>query len=203
MIFWQKHNLAFLHINRTGGSSITRVLINNFGFPDEGSTLSKYSGGDGRIHEPLEIRLMELPDLDLNNLTIYANIRNPFDRIVSIWARMYQQKKTEMSFERYFYNRYVPGKPTKVGITMGAISDFVLVGGKVLDNVRIIKFEDDFVEQWKGIIKSHSGDDLNIPHQTESEHGEGIKYFDREMADFVRDKEHWVIENYYRELING
>ena len=199
MIFWQEHNLAFLHINRTGGSSVTRVLMNAFGTPDEGSTLSRYSGGKGNIHQPLSERLEDLEYLGVNisSLIIYTNIRDPFERAVSLWAKLFENGVTSNTFKTFFYTSLLEGKRTKIGLTRGTFEEYLSVGGEIPSNLVPIRFEEDWVSQWKDIIGDHS---IEFPHQTPSFHGLAHSYFDKEMKRLMIEREIWFIDRFYPHL---
>jgi len=173
--------------------------MNAFGMPDEGSLLSKYSGGKGRIHQPLQQRLekLERVGVDTSSLTVYTNIRDPFERAVSLWANLVGKGSTSNTFKTFFYTSLLEGKRTKIGLTRGTFEEYLSVGGEVPSNLVPIRFEEDWVEHWKGIIGDYS---IEFPHQTPSSHGLAHSYFDKEMKRLMIERELWFIDRFYPHL---
>lgn len=196
MIIYQKNNFAFQHINRTGGTSVKRMLRGIAGDPDKGSLWGKIE------HRPLDVRLKRIREqfsnIDIDNIPIYVNVRNPFDRIVSIFAyRRKRGKYFKVYFKNFFYNMYMK--------TARAVNDaeeaFCCVDGVKPENVRVVKFED-INHEWPRIVSEHFGPQIDIwPKMNSSLHDEPMSYFNKRMIDEVLQKEKWVIENYYPYLL--
>ena len=191
MIVYEKYNFAFLHINKTGGLTIKHIL---------NELVGKHTSGIDQ-HRTIKFEFARkdtrYPESDICNMPIYANIRNPFDRIVSIYKYRrfrlnYIQKG--ITFDDFFYNIYMVGN-----VVNGPINEYLLIDGKLPNNVIIVKLEDINTE-WPKIIKKHFNKDINkLPKINQSD--ESLTYtFSKHMTDLVNDREKWVIENYYPEI---
>lgn len=196
MIFYLKNNFAFQHINRTGGTSIKKMIRGIAGEPDKGSIYEKIE------HRALEIRFNTLdkkyPEVDLKTIPIYVNIRNPFDRIVSIFAyRRGRGKYKKVYFKNFFYNIYMQGE-RDVNCSQEL---FCCIDGVKPKNVIPIRFEN-INTQWPKIIQKHFNFKIDIfPKMNSSKHIEPMKYFNQAMIEKVLKKELWVVKNFYPELM--
>jgi len=195
MLIYEKNNFAFLHINKTGGLTIAHIL--------------KQIAGDGmsinRTHTTIRGEFnrshINYPGVNLHKLSIYVNIRNPFDRIVAIYAYRIKLQKYEsrgITFDDYFYNIYMKGT-----IVNGPIEELILVKNKVPRNVNIVKLENIDIE-WPLIIRKHFGITIGtIPKINSSDHNKPMSYFNDYKIKLVLEREKWVIDNYYPELKTG
>lgn len=197
MIFYVKYNFAFQHINRTGGTSVRRMIKGIAGDPDKGSAF-------GRVdHRSMKSALRAIgrrfPDIPITEMPIYVNVRNPFDRIVSIYFyRRKNGKYPHIHFRNYFYNMFMPGGR----VVNEAQEAFCCVRGRFPDNVIVVKFEE-LSNRWKHIIEFHFGPQIDIfPKMNSTVHDDPMIYFDDKMIEKVLEKEKWVVENYYPELLD-
>ena len=81
-------NVLFLHIPKTGGTSIEYYFSEKYSIPLNGNAL--YTGantplGTSYQHLPYKeiVKHNDLFHIDFNNLTILSVVRNPYDRILS------------------------------------------------------------------------------------------------------------------------
>ena len=198
MMFYKKYGFAFQHVNRTGGWSIKKALLDTVGNPDKGSTIV------GDAHRPLvdciEAFKEHHPGHDINNLAMYANVRGPFARIVSIFSYRSGRRGAYKgkSFKWFFYNIYMGD----ADITDGSTKPFMVdETGEIPWNMRIFKFED-LPVVWPSIILRHFNRRIHsFPMTNASKHGDPRSYFDNEMIKIVIEKEHWLIERFYPELL--
>jgi len=115
VIISDKKNFFFVHVPKTGGSTLSRVLsihANNAPIGiKETEVLPKWYGEECMCstirlesarpvflpaHHP---RLKDIRDVDLSNYFKFAFVRNPFDRIVSTWENPAIKFRT--SFEEF------------------------------------------------------------------------------------------------------
>ena len=191
MIVYEKNNFAFLHINKTGGLTIKHIL---------NELVGKHTSGIDQ-HRTLKFEYIRkatrYPDFDICKIPIYTNVRNPFDRIVSMYAyRKFRlnYKQRGITFKNFFYNIYMKGN-----VVNGPISEFLLVNAGLPKNVNVVRLED-IDKEWPKIIKKHFNKDIgNIPKINKSNKLTAYT-FNSKMIDLVLDREKWVIKNYYPEL---
>lgn len=190
MRLYLKHNLAFQHINRCGGISTCHMLDEVLGEPDEEAL--------GGRHVPLfhKWRLLKhCYGLDINSLDIYANIRSPFARLVSI----YHYRKINrigavagLNFEDWFYLRYV----RRPRYTDRPIRHYLMLNRAVPTNVTIVRLED-ASDVWPKIILERLNIKTTFPHLNKSKHEDPMSYFDANMRKVVMTKERWLLKNFY------
>jgi hypothetical protein len=197
MIVYSGRDFAFQHVNRCGGMSVVNVCNDIAGPPDPCTVRP------GSQHQPIHTRLKRLsiywPDVDVRMLSIYANIRNPFDRLVSIYARRCdagRYLRAGRSFKWFFYNEYLPTNTTP----NGPIEPMLAVNGKLPDGLEVIKFED-MADRWPAIIKKHFDVELREwPRCNSSNHENPMSYYDNSMVKEVQRTEQWAIKYFYPEL---
>lgn len=192
MFVFADSGFAFQHINRTGGSSVKLVLADIAGAPDRCSVT---------WHADMECRFIGIKKrhsccVDVDQLSIYTNVRNPFDRIVSVYHfRKSRGWYQNISFERFFWDYFtgdtVPNSPQE---------RFITVGGVQPKNVICIKLEE-AAWFWPDVFETHFGIRAELPKTNPSSHEAPMSYFSDEMIKRVLEKEKWVIERYYPELL--
>ena len=159
----------------------------------------KLSAPPGARHQPMSHRLGVLRnDIQIDDMKIYANIRNPFARLVSIYFyRLEHGKARAKSFKEFFYKFYGVSKRTP----NGPIDKMILEHRKVPSNLTIVKLEK-ASDVWPRIIKRHFGKQVELPTVNTSTHNDPLSYFDKEMRSIVKKLDKWVIRNYYPHLRN-
>lgn len=93
-------SLVFIHINKTGGSSLRKY----FGLPPEASWIKKY-----RKHYPYKQLLKLIPKPFIDTAITAAFVRNPWDRLVSLYY--YRKKRLDKgepikNTPQYIYNDF-------------------------------------------------------------------------------------------------
>jgi len=196
LIFYAKNKFAFQHVNRTGGTSVRDVVRDLVGKPDRGSL------DNSTPHRPMEIRLKWFRKFckEFKDVPIYANVRNPFSRIVSIYSYRVgtgRFKKKAKDFKWFFYEVYLNGT-----IPNGPIKPFLVdKDGKTPRNLKVIKFEDLNVE-WPRIIEKHFNTTVDQwPRENASEHDHWLSYFNKDMMRRVIKHERWTFKNFYPEFL--
>jgi hypothetical protein len=102
MIIADSKKLMFVHIYKTGGSSITRLMMPHIS-EDFRSKYPRTTGAywqntwhfDAIQHSKLAdaLPLLEKSNLDLNEYTKFIFVRNPYSWILSIWNNFYQSPR--------------------------------------------------------------------------------------------------------------
>lgn len=142
----------------------------------------------GKKHTPLQRKG------DFSDLIVFANIRNPFDRIVSMYE--YRRQATQetrfknIDFQDFFYNHYL-GKDL---MPYNPIHYFLFVDNELPENVIPIRLED--IDIWGDIISTYFQRKIRVPHINFTEHGNPERYFNGKMKTLVRSKEWWAVEQY-------
>lgn len=193
MILYDKYKFAFQHVNRSGGMTVRTAIEDIAGPPDSLSVPL------GASHQMMKTRLDRLRSngIDIDNYSIYANVRNPLHRIVSIYHfRKSRGRYKTLSFKDFFYTEYVK----EVSVASGPIHKMLLVDGVLPLNVKVIKL-DEIPTHWPIIIFSKFKKLVKLSHLNKSIHKDPMEYYSKRMIKIVKDRESWVIENYYPELL--
>ena len=200
--FYPERRFLLQHINRTAGGTIRKIILDNYG---SSNIINRYNE-IGKRHQPMYYRIHIITNCmkEMNfkytarYIRMFTNIRNPFDRFVSIYSRRYIGNNHSIEgFKKFFWERY--GSP-KWTCSMGPIEHFCLIDGRVPPNLTIIKYED-IQDRWPSILKGIFNIDVDsIPIYNDSVHGDVMSYYDRPMIDKVLKLDSWVIANYYPEL---
>jgi len=197
-MFYKKYKFAFQHINRTGGLSIKKVITDEVGSPDSGSTT--IDGAHRSLVDCFESFRRHHPGDNIGDLSIYANVRGPLARLVSIYSFRKSRRNAYAGkdFRWFFYNVYM----SKGDITDGGQKPYITgESGYIPGNITVVKFGD-ISSVWPGILSRHFGIEIHrLPVVNKSEHGNPVEYFDREMISIVIEKEQWLVEKFYPELL--
>ena len=95
MVISDSHRFVFIHIQKTGGTSLSRVLV-------ESLDAEHYGGTDSHIH-------LSRAHADYPRTRAYraaAFVRNPWDRLVSWYAEILQNGRRVPWWERLWNRRY-------------------------------------------------------------------------------------------------
>ena len=182
MLYLYKDNdFVFYHMYKCGGTSIVTMLLN----------VKRQSVQIGDINRPINecVRKGELDDYSL-----YVNIRNPYDRIVSMYKFVSQWATKPPSFKNFFYDSYLENSEEEWWLNSQQKSLFV--DGKLPENIFMVKLEE-ADRYWPVIMKRHFDVDIQyVPKFNATIHGEAMSYFDDGMIEEVKRKEVWAIEQY-------
>jgi hypothetical protein len=224
MLYWPEYNFAYLHINKTGGTTTRHFLEEVIDSSPEIIDLVPGKYHD-RIHEPLSYKLkrFELMGIDHNKLKILTTIRNPYDRWVSLYVStrrnviekrkkvFYERAVLAMNwpFNRWFeeyvygtaYNDHEHGPQTRYIFIKG----FYVLDPFVPNNLHIIKLED-LDKELPKFLKSEFNleTDLKIPKKNVSNKYRDkpvMGYYTEDLKRLVYREEKWIIDNYYPEFI--
>jgi len=83
------------------------------------------------------------------------------------------------------------------------MEEFLLIDGKVPENITIVKLEE-IDKVWPKIIKKHFGLEISLlPRENTTIHREPMEYFDEEMIEKVKQKEGWILKYYESSYSKG
>jgi hypothetical protein len=181
-----KHKFIFIHIPKTGGTSIEEVLC------DESCQLLAGEWDYTRSrHAPLNhLTLQELADCglitptQLNSYFKFCFVRNPWDRLISeISCRWMSPWFKDMAMEqRIRYACVQAAEPTGIGNHLRPQCDFVTATGLQMDFIgRFEHLDEDFAKVCQMLgIKTTA-----LPYRNRSEHQPYQEYYDAENQALV------------------
>lgn len=181
MLVCREKNFAFQHVPNCGGTSVREMLTSLPGKWEE--------VGDTKHSALGEI-------VGAESFAIFANIRNPFDRIVSMYEKRRQQSQVKpfknVDFKTFFYGHYL------INLQVGyeSVHKCLLVKGQLPYGITIIKLKE-ADSAWPRIVREHFQREAILPELNSTEHGESMAYFNNEMNNLVQQKEWWACEQYF------
>jgi len=155
-----EHKTIFVHINKTGGSSIEQAMIGEHAIPEK-----HYNVRDYLRRYPAEFK----------NYFKFTFIRNPWDKVVSQYFFQKKVKNLKVSFEQFVY------KPT--GRVFQNQLDWITLNGEMaVDFVgRFENLQTDF-----DIVCNKIGHDrLWLPHIHKSNRRHYSQYYNKETRDYI------------------
>lgn len=188
MIYSRRHHFLFVHIQKTGGSSISHILYQELG----GRQIGNYHS---RIQDVL---------LLLRPYT-FAFVRNPWDRLLS-WYNMMLKKGIHNDLSKYLLEnssnfseflrltdvvrekeyeprRFLPLRPYLKSIAFNQLDYVTNKKGQVVANYigRFEQLQDDFdvILDQLGLPRRH------LPHLNAFKHDDFRKYYTTADVDFV------------------
>ena len=198
MVIIDKFNLAYLHINKTAGTSIKKFLEDLSG-PGQMKQM-------GPTHGPLAPTLRFMGQR-FYNYKILVSIRNPRSRLLSIYlfrrTRYDEGDKsptTTAAHELPLKQWFMEVIRDSDRLTDLSITDSILVGGDLPENVHIIAvetLEKDINKFCKDVLGIENK--ISMPHlnRTDFVRDHYTKYFDDELNKAVYEWDEWLIDEYY------
>lgn len=195
MVISTKHKFIFVHIPKNAGSSLTKALEEHIHETDK----KHFSRSQETKHQSIQeifSRKNQLnffkkirPKNAIEKYYIFAVVRNPFDRVVSLYHYLMKTKiRKEIdginSFEDFVYN--IKNKDSWVHSMHTLKPQFEYVVNNKGENIvdRICYFES-LNEDLKK-VESDLNITLNVPHKNESDHKSYLDYYkNSDLADIV------------------
>jgi hypothetical protein len=186
MISFQKRFL-FVHIPKTGGNSIQSVLARYS--EDE---IVRRAGQDGierfgvvnpkyklKKHSPLSDYRAALGAGEFSQLYKFASVRNPWDRMVSLYFTPIRRKKWDRKAFQKMIRQTLPAADY-LRMTDGDKDPFGNVN-------RIIRFEQ-LEEDFRALCPDLGMRAERLPHYNRSEREHYFKYYDDELRELVAER---------------
>lgn len=178
MIISDKHKLVFFHIPKTGGSSITKLLI------------EKYKGKpyyDKHCNVDWGMRLLG----NRRNYFKFSIVRNPFSRMVSWYNHLVEERKADKEIidPRNFYYFLEYYRKTKEHSKMEMFQydqnqfDFLIPDKSNLNY--IIKLES-IDKQWKDICDIKKMRYYKVPHERKGIEIDYREYYDEKLVAYMQ-----------------
>ena len=203
MVIIDRLELAYLHINKTAGTSIKKFLEDLAG-PGQMRQM-------GPTHGPLAptIRFMGQRFYDYK---ILVSIRNPRARLVSIYLfrkTRYEQgdvsPATEAAHKYPFKQWFLKVARHSDRLTDLSITDSVLVDGELPKNVHVVAVETLNQDLYR-FCRDELGIKTNveIPHLNKTDFAKNhyTKFFNKNLNKAVYEWDQWVIDEYYPWLLD-
>jgi hypothetical protein len=226
MLLFEDYNFAYLHINKTGGSTTKRFLKDVLGENFIHIGLGRRPNMDmPKVHEFLisKIKRFNIMGVDYRNLKILTTIRNPYDRWVSLYTAAVRNVKegrpnlearavyaVENSFDiwldKYILRGPLAGNEQHSPQTNYLFAeDFYVNKPFVPNNLTVIRLEDlttdlpQYISKELGITT-----DLEIPHKNKSsyvrEKKNTMDYYPDHLRKLVYNLDKYIIDKYYPEF---
>lgn len=198
------HKIIFVHITRTGGTSIERIL--NMKGKDNSLKLNTLYG----IYKGIALQHLNISEIKkLKNVDDYFSfcvVRNPFDRIISEFK--FLKSNTPNKFTKYFkksFDKFVneiviaynEGKVNKFGFNKYEYNEedhfktqlSYIKNNNKIDVNKILRFEN-LNRDWKE-ISNRFNLSTNLPKVNKSYHKNYRRYYNKQNRK--------IIEKYYKE----
>lgn len=192
-----RHDLRilFVHINKTGGSSIVRALnmlqvhlsvdlifSNSIKSDDQFSIWQGWKNGKRRTTYNWE-KLVNIKKY-WNDYQTFTVVRNPWDRVVSDF--FYCKKEKYVPENSSFRDEVIYNKDNKDRWKSPCYDWLTLNGKLAVDN--ILRFENLKSDFEKMCHKLDLPNDINLPHLNKTHHRHYTEYYDDELRDIVAKK---------------
>jgi len=190
----RKHRFVFFHIPRTGGTSINKAL-------SPFCEIAPNSSNPNPAHHPHSnvLQIMEELGPDFDDFFKFAIVRNPWDRLVSIYLWGLQIRKMPQGventwlsysgFPEWVGNEFVPqynahaSKKDRWG--WESCTDFLSVDGNL--KVDFIGRFENLSQEWSKICSSIGLDvELELEHWWGTNRDHYSTYYNDEIVDVVR-----------------
>lgn len=204
MLLSIKYNFLFVHIAKTGGTSV-RSALQSLRWRDPWyypqflcSRLSHLSGHRIGSKFPRHSRIVAakemLPEAFFNNLFKFAIVRNPWDLQVSSYHHIRRERPHLMShietFEEFIHWKLDPQRPYQFHVDTSIQSqlDYLIdLQGKIL--VDFIGHYENLNEDFSEITRHIGVDHLSLPHKRKAtdRNKDYRSYYDDRLAEKVGD----------------
>ncbi len=223
MLLFDRHNFAYLHINKTGGSTTKDYLREVI--PEEPRVigLGFRPSGLPKVHELIGHKKQKLGDR-FDELKILTTIRNPYDRWVSLYTaslRNWKEKRRNHMSQRAYAAAEMPFDKWLIEFAFSEVgyrdpqhaplTKFLFMTSHYVDrpfiptNLNIIRLED-INDALPSFLKEELGieTDIEIPHRNLSNYVRDKKntmdYYPDSLRKLIYQTDKYVIDKYYPEF---
>ncbi len=197
------NNFLFVHIPRTAGSSISAALspfciAERKQYPvkllSKMGLVPNWTWHDYRMHLPLSGIQKRLPSDVYGAMLKFAVVRNPWDRMVSLYHRQLRRG----IHRKCWYKRRAPGhfadyiryEASRIGSKPGVTQlDMITIDNKIGTD-RLLRFEH-LYDDWARLMND-LGIQAKLPHWNRTDHEDWRKYYGDEEAELVAT--HWTAD---------
>lgn len=162
----KKHNMTFIHIPKTGGQSIREYLMSV-----PGAEIMPLNKREINVKHPdIWTAQKHFGELGWS----FCVVRNPYDRIVSMWGHLQRVGYTKSPFRKFVM------KEAKYDDYMKPMSAW-------FDHIdHVIKFEN--LRKDFQLVQDKIGVKSKLIHKNKSAHKPYTEYYDDELIEFVSEK---------------
>lgn len=204
MVYFDKHGVAFFHIPKTAGTSITQLMKKVFVDCPHKYVNSK------RLHEPIGVKIQvfneRFGEESFEKLNVVTAIRNPYDRAVSLWTWLRRPGISLKPRKQYPWIDVIQKMKNFSEFVDWYVRDYesfeemLTVNGQVPKNIQIIKFEN-LKEDMDSVLNHTLNLNINLtqlPHVYKTKHEHYKKYFDDAALKKLHTKEKWAFKKFYK-----
>ena len=176
-----KHKFIFIHIRKTGGTSIERVFDETAG---HGASEVSYKHATAQ-------ELKKLMPFKWDSYFKFTIVRNPWDWLVSryTWSAKTHNYITCNSFKEFttnICNNIVTGYPDWILDACMPQIDMISIDGKVCVD-HIYRFEN-LQDEFNDLCQTLKLSNIELPQTTKSKHKHYTEYYDDETREIVAEK---------------
>ena len=209
--------LLFLHIQKTGGTSVTRYLKEVLPPPLYLMSPRLMGGGSrkdlvhipGKGHQTLQELTTILPQYGFDIHTfpmIMAVLRNPYDLIVSHYSYLRRPNNLQVADTPLYelamnssFHDFVVSLNERPRSLLSNSGRFVFLGEDIPSNVRFLKFEKLGIDVKDALTEIGIETDNEFPWLNKSPHAHYASYYDRDTEAIVYARNKWIFERGYFE----
>jgi len=209
MIYFEDYNFAFLHINKTGGTSVKNIFKNHWG-EDNWTVIGNIAAdGQPKLHEPLDYK-MNLLGNKFNDLKVLTTIRNPYAR----WVSLYYFRQQGYELGELVHNN-ATARPFKIWLRelfsyppLAAVPENFSItrflnNGNLPSNLIILKLEDMTQKLPQLLEKEFNIHIDSVPHENKTKKSSKLfmDHYDKALLQIVYDKDKWLFDKFYTDVV--